>query len=104
MKKVIILLLATALVLTGCGNNKYKEGFTDGYAAGYGAGYNEGLSKSGHVDEEEQTYILNKNSKKFHKPTCSSVSKMKESNKVERIATRTELIEEGYSPCQSCKP
>lgn len=49
-------------------------------------------------------YILNTNTGKFHKPECSSVKKMKESNKSERSCTRDELISEGYSPCGICKP
>ena len=131
MKKIIVILTIVAvLFLSGC-DNKYNDGFSEGYTAGYEAGYNEGYNKAASdyekqissyegqissyegqiasyedqiVKEEAQTYILNKSSKKFHKPSCSSVEKMKESNKVERIATRSELMEEGYSPCQSCKP
>ena len=124
MKKIIVILTIVAvLFLSGC-ENKYNDGFSEGYTAGYEAGYNEGYNKAASdyekqissyegqiasyedqiVKEEAQTYILNKSSKKFHKPSCSSVEKIKESNKVERIATRSELMEEGYSPCQSCKP
>lgn len=124
MKKVITFVLAVSLILlSGC-DNKYDEGFSKGYSAGYEAGYSEGYNKavsdneeqiteyedqiadyeSQIVKEEPQTYILNKSSKKFHLPTCSAINDMKESNKVERICTRSELIEDGYSPCQQCKP
>ncbi len=50
------------------------------------------------------TYILNTNTKKFHYPACSSVNKMKESNKQEYYGTRDEVISQGYSPCGNCNP
>lgn len=56
------------------------------------------------TNAENTTYILNTNSHKFHKPSCSSVSKMSESNKKEFNGTRDQLIEEGYEPCKLCNP
>jgi len=50
------------------------------------------------------TYILNTNSKKFHYPTCSSVSRMSEKNKKEFSGDRNELISDGYEPCGNCQP
>ncbi len=50
------------------------------------------------------TYILNTNSKKFHYPDCSSVSKMSEKNKKEFNGKRSDLILDGYEACGSCKP
>lgn len=55
-------------------------------------------------DDETNTYILNNHSKKFHKTTCSSVSKMKESNKEEYTGKHSDLIANGYEACQSCNP
>ena len=52
----------------------------------------------------EDTYIVNTNTGKFHKPSCRSVKQMKESNKSERTTTRDELIAEGYEPCKNCNP
>lgn len=52
--------------------------------------------------EEPQTYVLNTNSKKFHKPDCSSVAQMK--NPQEVSTTRQGLIDQGYSPCGNCNP
>lgn len=49
-------------------------------------------------------YIANKNTKKFHYPSCDSVSEMKESNKLYFEGTRDELISQGYSPCKRCNP
>lgn len=52
----------------------------------------------------EQTYILNTNTKKFHYPSCSSVDSMSEANKKEYTGTRDALIADGYDPCGKCKP
>jgi len=49
-------------------------------------------------------YVANKNTKKFHYPSCSSVSDMKESNKLYYEGTRDELISQGYEPCKRCNP
>lgn len=56
------------------------------------------------VKSVEQTYILNTNTKKFHLPGCSSVGKMKESNKREYTGTRDDVLGMGYSPCGNCHP
>ena len=50
------------------------------------------------------TYVVNKNSGKFHYPTCDSVKDMKEKNKEYSTKTRDELISEGKSPCGRCHP
>lgn len=52
----------------------------------------------------EVTYVLNTNSKKFHLPTCSSVSDMSPKNRQDVSASRDELISRGYSPCKRCNP
>ena len=52
----------------------------------------------------EVTYILNKNSHKFHYPYCSSVADMAEHNKVYFSGTRDEAIGKGYEPCKRCNP
>ncbi len=54
--------------------------------------------------KETSTYILNTNSKKFHKPGCSAAAQMKESNKAEFTGTRDEVIAKGYDPCKKCNP
>ena len=51
-----------------------------------------------------ESYILNTNTKKFHRPTCSSVKQMKESNKKESSESRSALIAAGYDPCKKCNP
>lgn len=54
--------------------------------------------------EKESYYILNINTKKFHRPDCSSISKIADKNKRESDKSREELIKEGYEPCKSCNP
>lgn len=50
------------------------------------------------------TYVLNKNSMKFHYPDCTSVSQMKEANKIYYEGSREEITGMGYSPCSQCNP
>ena len=54
--------------------------------------------------EAQVNYVANTNTKKFHTPSCSSVTDMKESNKLYFTGTREELIALGYEPCKRCKP
>ena len=51
-----------------------------------------------------ETYILNVNSKKFHKQGCGSISQIKESNKAVSNESRDSLISQGYTPCKNCNP
>ena len=53
---------------------------------------------------EQQEYVLNTNSKKFHKPTCNSADDIKETNREEYTGDRGTLISSGYSPCKNCNP
>ena len=53
---------------------------------------------------KKETYILNRNTKKFHKSTCSGVKDIKAENKEEYTGSRSDLIKEGYEPCGRCKP
>ena len=49
-------------------------------------------------------FVLNTNSKKFHKPSCSSISQIKEGNKEVYKGSRDDLISQGYEPCKKCNP
>lgn len=55
-------------------------------------------------DSYEYNYVVNTNTKKFHSPSCSSITEMNESNKLYYMGSREDAIAEGYSPCQRCKP
>ncbi|MBQ7937070.1 MAG: hypothetical protein IJ283_01020 [Oscillospiraceae bacterium] len=108
-----------------------RSGYNEGYYVGYNDGYNQGKedskssskgsSKSSSSsnnysgdsyvsnnyssnDEKEYSYILNKNTGKFHYSWCNSVNQMKEKNKLYFDGTRTEAINKGYSPCKNCNP
>lgn len=52
----------------------------------------------------EQDYVLNTNTMKFHKTTCSSVGEMASKNKQEYHGTRDSVLAMGYSPCGKCHP
>ena len=56
------------------------------------------------IQPELAEYIINTNTRKFHKPECNSVTKMNTKNKKEFTGSREELIAEGYEPCGNCKP
>lgn len=49
-------------------------------------------------------YVLNKNTKKFHEPWCSSVSTIKSKNRKDFTGTRDQVISMGYVPCKKCNP
>lgn len=53
---------------------------------------------------QKTTYICNKNTKKFHIPSCSSVGDMSEKNKLAVTVSREEVIAQGYVPCKRCNP
>ena len=86
-----------------------------GYAASSGSAASSGgaaasaaavaaASSASADDRKELTYIVNTNTKKFHYPTCSSVSQIKQKNRMDTNASRDELISEGYAPCKRCNP
>lgn len=49
-------------------------------------------------------YVLNINTKKFHYPTCDSVSDIKAKNREDYHGNRDEIIAQGYEPCKRCNP
>lgn len=49
-------------------------------------------------------YVLNKNTKKFHYPLCSSVGDMSPKNRLDVSMSRDEIILKGYVPCKRCNP
>lgn len=69
--------------------------------------YATGLSKAKDTKSSQDnivSFVLNTNSKKFHKATCSSASSMKASNRQEYKGTREDLLKQGYVPCKTCNP
>ena len=55
-------------------------------------------------EEKTLDYVLNKNTKKFHYPDCSSVDSMKKKNRLDYTGAREDVIAKGYDPCGRCKP
>ena len=78
----------------------------DGNGSTDGRSVQDSDSAAGEIksQQEEQTYVINENTEKFHDPDCSSVDDIKEKNKREFTGTRDELIEQGYEPCGICQP
>lgn len=48
-------------------------------------------------DPQAEAYILNTNTKKFHRPSCRSAEQIKPKN-------YEEVLGRGCSPCGNCKP
>ena len=81
-----------------------QPGITINYANGQSALNGEDPYSSESSSSARVKYILNTNSKKFHKPSCSSADDIKEHNKQEYSGNRDLLIKQGYLPCKSCNP
>lgn len=75
--------------------------YTTGESALVGGGETPTTSPTEPETEPKVTYILNTNSKKFHKENCSSLPT---SNRQDYVGTRDEVVAMGYSPCGRCKP
>lgn len=91
----------------------YKNGdsrLSGGASAGSGSNSKTDTKKDSDTGKDtgttaaKQTYILNTNTKKFHKPDCRSVKQMSEKNKKEVKDTRDHIIADGYDPCKICNP
>lgn len=50
------------------------------------------------------TYVLNTNTKKFHKPSCRYVDDIKPKNRQDYTGGRGSIIDMGYVPCKVCNP
>lgn len=49
-------------------------------------------------------YVLNTSTKKFHYADCSGVERIAADNRQDYTGSRSELLEQGYSPCGICDP
>lgn len=58
-------------------------------------------SKSDAPAAAEITYILNTQTKKFHKPSCNSLPT---ANRLDSTESRDSIVAQGYEPCKRCKP
>ncbi len=73
-------------------------------AGGIGAATTDAVVEIDAAASVGKDYVLNTNTKKFHYPSCSSVSKMKEKNKEFFSGDRETIIQHGYEPCKNCNP
>lgn len=81
-----------------------QPGITIDYRTGNSSLTKEVATDAAYDPSPAQDYVLNTNSKKFHKPSCSSVDSMKESNRQDFCGTKENLIARGYDPCGRCNP
>lgn len=63
-----------------------------------------GADAAADTDYEQAEYVINRNTKKFHLPSCSSVGDISIENKANFTGSREELIVAGYEPCKRCNP
>ena len=63
-----------------------------------------GETQTGSEEPKTASYVLNANTKRFHKPTCKSVDQMNAENRVYVEMTKDEIIAKGYKPCGNCHP
>lgn len=82
-----------------------QPGITIDYATGDNWLSDTAANETAAADADaEGSYLLNTNSKKFHKPDCSGAKDMNPKNRKEYTGSRKQLIDEGYTPCKTCNP
>lgn len=69
-----------------------------------GGGARQYSENTGEAVTAAQTYILNKNSMKFHKDTCVYGKKTSPANKLVYTGYADTIMALGYSPCKVCNP
>ena len=78
--------------------------YTTGNSHAAEANEPEDSTRSSSNNIQEATYVLNTNTKKFHRSDCSSLSRMKDENKETFAGNRDELMQQGYEACKNCNP
>ena len=63
-----------------------------------------GYVYTGTVTLKAYSYVLNKNTMKFHLPGCKYVPEIAAEHKVLSAASRQTLLNKGYTACKVCKP
>lgn len=109
----ILFLLLFIVTLSGC--SKQKQEFTEPnnviveypdaqtYESVNGYSAKKSDSTSSNEEDGDIVYYANLNSKKFHLPSCRYGLMIDETDvRLER--NRDFLINDGFSPCKSCKP
>ena len=82
-----------------------QPGITIDYATGDNWLSDAAANETAAADADvEGSYLLNTNSKKFHKPDCSGAKDMNPKNRKEYTGSKKQLIDDGYTPCKTCNP
>lgn len=82
--------------------NVFAYNVQPGIEIDYATGESRSMDKAD--DQVSMSYVLNTHSRKFHKPSCTSVEDIKEKNKEVYYGSRAAVISEGYEPCGICNP
>ena len=84
------------------GTSKGKGKISGGYSSKktYKKKYYNKKAKKG----KSGTYIISKNTRKFHYPSCGYVNRIKNYNRIKFKGKRSTLINQGYQPCKGCNP
>ncbi|MDE6593405.1 MAG: hypothetical protein K2K57_10150 [Oscillospiraceae bacterium] len=97
-KKIAVIFVCVMLFLAFTGCNRKTESVSDVKIVDITT------TSETETSAPEITYIINKNTKKFHDPDCPSVYQIYEKNKSEYTGDRDSLISKGYKPCKKCEP
>ena len=108
----VVLLLLLMLSLSACADGRGSATAFDGFVVRTERAREESAPETEApaersmpgAGETAEDYVLNKNSMKFHYPSCPSVKDIKESNRWDYHGTRQSVIELGYQPCKNCSP
>ncbi len=110
MKKLIVMICILAMCFCGCSKaNDTNEVstppkqvivFPTEQVAETLNGYRDSVASN---IQNSIEYVGNSKTKKFHLPDCMYVKNIKSENTV-RFSNRSNIINKGYSPCQTCNP
>lgn len=81
-----------------------QPGIEIDYATGENRKTGTDFPKEASPAKENATYILNVNSKKFHKQDCTNTKRITETNRSTYNGSRNDLISQGYEPAKCCNP
>lgn len=86
--------------------NVYCYNAQPGISIDYATGESRAVNTDDDFDDGSTvgTYIVNTNSKKFHKEDCSGAGKISDENKKIYKGPRESLVNNGYEPCKQCNP
>lgn len=114
MKKWICMVLALCMVLPTLALAASSQKLREVYASVDELSGDELLALRDYIDSKietvpqekqiETTYVLNKNTMKFHLEDCSSVKSIKEKHRSTYTGSRDDLIARGYASCKKCHP